>query len=410
MRRAVYLAALTLAALANGCLTAPPEGSKTASGKTSGQPGTLFHNFETDAAKNGGVWTAEADSIGSKANFEFIDGGADGSGKAGHFAGYLGKSAGAPYPWVSLSVGFNPGASATDISAVKAIRFMVKGDGKRYRIVLPRTAVTDYANFRTEFDATKEWKQVEIPLTKLSQPSWGKQVEVAWNDVTRIQITPAVEGADYDIYIDDVEFVLDPSKPSPFQIKEEPTITVEGTALLLDDFDGKGPRNGSVWGAEFDMNNLGTIATYRGEDSGDGERKMAGHLKGKLGKNVAPWPWATMSINAEPNAKPTDFSAVKAIRFWAKGNGEMVNLQIARKSITDYGHPRRPFTIPVGKWRQITIPMEQLLQPDWAVKVPPGWNDVVALQWSPTNGEFDIWIDNVELVLDPGKPAPFKAQ
>src|SRR6188472_4262036 len=72
MRRAVYLAALTLAALANGCLTGPTAGgSKTASsGKTSGEPGTLFHNFESDAAKNGGVWTAEADSIGSKANFE----------------------------------------------------------------------------------------------------------------------------------------------------------------------------------------------------------------------------------------------------------------------------------------------------------------------------------------------------
>ena len=116
-------------------------------------------------------------------DFELKDGGADGSGKAGHFAGYLGKSAGAPYPWVSLSVGFNPGASPTDISAVKAIRFMVKGDGKRYRIALPRTAVTDYANFRTEFDTSKEWKQVEIPLSKLAQPSWGKQVEVSWADV-----------------------------------------------------------------------------------------------------------------------------------------------------------------------------------------------------------------------------------
>jgi hypothetical protein len=204
--------------------------------------------------------------------------------------------------------------------------------------------------------------------------------------------------------------VLDPSKPSPFAVKEEPTITVDGTPLLIDDFDAKGPRNGAVWGAEFDMNNLGTVATYRSEDSGDPERKTAGRLKGKLGKNVAPWPWATLSILAEPNAKPTDFSAVKAIRFWAKGNGEQVNLQLGRKAVTDYGHPRRQFTVPVGKWRQITIPIEQLVQPDWAVKVPPGFTDVVSIQWSPSNGEFDFWIDDVELVLDPGKTPPFKAQ
>lgn len=413
MRRAVYLA-LTFAALASGCLTGPTSGggSKSASGKTSGEPGTMFDNFESGSPKGGAVWSAEADSnnLGSKANFELKDGGADGSGKAGYFFGHLGKNPQAPYPWVALSVGFNPGSSPTDVSAVKAVRFMVKGDGKRYRFTLSRAAVTDYANFRYEFDVGKDWKQVEIPLSKLSQPSWGKQIPVEWTDVRQIQLAPVTEGADFELYIDDFELVLDPSKPSPFAVKEEPAIHVDGSALLIDDFDAKGPRNGSVWGAEFDMNNLGTIATYRLEDSGDGERKMAGHLKGKLGKNVAPWPWATLSINAEPNAKPTDFSAVRAIRFYAKGNGEQVNLMLARKSITDYGHPRRAFTIPAGKWRQITIPIEQLVQPDWAVKVPPGWNDVVAIQWSPANGEFDFWVDDVELVLDPAKTPPFKAQ
>jgi hypothetical protein len=337
--------------------------------------------------------------MGSKATFEVKDGGADGAGKAGHFSGFLAKGAAPNWPWVALSVGFNPGSAPTDVNAVKAIRFKVKGDGKKYRISLPRAGVTDYANFRYEFD-----------VSKLTQPSWGKQLPVDWSDVKQIQLAPVVEGADFEIFIDDIELVLDPAKPSPFAVKEEPTIQVDGSALLVDDFDAKGPRNGSVWGAEFDMNNLGTIATYRLEDSGDGERKMAGHLKGRLGKNVAPWPWATLSINVEPNAKPTDLSAVRAIRFYAKGNGEQVNLMVARKSITDYGHPRRAFTIPVGKWRQITIPIEQLVQPDWAVKVPAGWNDVVAIQWSPANGEFDFWVDNVELVLDPAKPAPFKAQ
>jgi hypothetical protein len=311
---------------------------------------------------------------------------------------------------VALSVGFNPGSTPTDISAVKAIRLRVKGDGKKYRVTLSREAVTDYANFKYEFDVGKEWEQIEIPLSKLIQPSWGKQVPVEWTDVKQIQIAPVVEGADFELFIDDIELVLDPTKPSPFAIKEEPEIHVDGTALLIDDFDAKGPRNQSVWAAEFDMNNLGTIATYRAEDSGDPERKTAGHMKGKLGKNVAPWPWATMAINVEPNAKPIDFSGVRAVRFYAKGNGEQVNLVLARKAVTDYGNPRRAFTVPVGKWRQITIPLDQLEQPDWAVKVPPALTDVVAIQWSPANGEFDFWIDDVELVLDPAGTPPFKAQ
>jgi len=39
-----------------------------------------------------------------------------------------------------------------------------------------------------------------------------------------------------------------------------------------------------------------------------------------------------------------------------------------------------------------------------------GLTDVVAIQWSPANGEFDFMVDNVEFVLDPSKPPPFKAQ
>jgi len=42
-------------------------------------------------------------------------------------------------------------------------------------------------------------------------------------------------------------------------------------------------------------------------------------LSGKLGKNIAKlWPWASLAINIEPNATPTDLSAVQGIRFWAR--------------------------------------------------------------------------------------------
>jgi len=83
-------------------------------------------------------------------------------------------------------VGFNPGNSPTDVSAIKAIRFMTKGDGRKYKVRLSRAAVTDYAQFAAEFEAGKDWKQVEIPLANMTQQSWGKQIPVSWTDVKQL--------------------------------------------------------------------------------------------------------------------------------------------------------------------------------------------------------------------------------
>ncbi len=414
MRRAFYLLALITSAFANGCITGPSQGSAASATPTSSTSGKsdLLDDFETGSAKSGSAWAASADqnNLGSQAHFEMKDGGAEGKGRAGYFAGHLGKNV-APWPWASLSVGMNAGQSATDISSVKAIRFMVKGDGKTYKLALPRDAVKDYANFHATFEAPSQWTKVEIPLDKLTQPDWGQQLPKSWADVRALEFSPTVTDADFEIYIDNVEFVVDESKPSPFAPKEEAPVHVDGKSLLVDDFDGKGPSNGAVWGAEMDMNNLGTIAVFRNEPSGDAERKLAAHFKGKLGKNQKPWPWATLSINVDPNATPTDFSGVKAVRFWAKGNGEQFRLAVTRKAVTDYGHYGYNFTMP-SKWTQITVPLERLGQADWAVKVAPGWSDVVAVQWAPVAGDapFDVWVDNVELVTDPAKAPPFKSK
>ncbi len=415
MRQPFYLLALLISVSITGCLMSSSQGGQASSGTSSSSASgkaDLLDDFETGSAKTGSAWNASADphNLGSQAHFEMKDGGAEGKGRAGYFAGHLGKNV-APWPWASLSVGMNAGQSPTDISSVKAVRFMVKGDGRTYKLALPRDAVKDYANFGATFEAPTQWTKVEIPLDKMSQPDWGQQLPKTWSDVRALEIQPTVTDSDFELYIDNIEFVVDPAKPSPFAPKEEPPVQVDGKSLLVDDFDAAGPRNGAVWGAEMDMNNLGTIATYRLEPSGDAERKQAAHFKGKLGKNEKPWPWATLSINVDPNATPTDFSAVKAVRFWAKGNGEQFRLAVSRKAVTDYGHYGHNFTIPTT-WKQITVPIERLAQPDWAAKVAPGWSDVVAVQWAPVAGDapFDVWIDNVELVTDPAKTPPFKAK
>jgi hypothetical protein len=284
----------------------------------------------------------------------------------------------------------------------------VKGDGKKYRIGLNRAAITDYANFAASFNPTTDWSQIEIPLESMKQADWGKQVPRAWTDVKAIDIQPLDAEKDYDIWIDDVELVLDPSKPSPFAPgPEKPMPTLVGVAFRLDAFEGERPANGAVWGAEMDMNNLGTLATLRIEPSGDATRKNAAHFQGKLGKGIKPWPWSTLSVNMHPNAEPVNLDAVRGLRFWAKGSGPF-RIALSRKAVTDYGHFAAPFN-PAAEWKQYSIARDSLTQPDWAVKAPAGWNDVQALQFSPTQNDapFELWVDDVEFVLDPSKPSPF---
>ena len=401
----------TTIAFSGGCLTGPRSSAdggsaKDGSGKTAG-PTHLIDNFESAGAANGATWFASADqnNLGSTAEYKVESGGATGA--AGHFFGKLGKNA-APWPWASLSIGLKPDNSITDLSAVRAIRMRVKGDGKKYRIGLNRAAVTDYANFAASFSPSAEWTQIDIPLDSMKQADWGKQVPRAWTDVKAIDIQPLDAEKDYDIWIDDIELVLDPSKPSPFApAPDKPMPTIEGTAFLLDAFEGERPSNGAVWGAEMDMNNLGTLATMRIEPSGDATRKNAAHFQGKLGKSIKPWPWSTLSVNMHPNAEPVSLDAVRGLRFWAKGKGPF-RVALSRKAVTDFGHFAAPFNAP-AEWKQYTIVRDALVQPDWAAKVPAGWSDVLALQFSPTQNDapFELWVDDVEFVLDPSKPSPF---
>src|SRR6185436_15886579 len=179
-------------------------------------------DFESDAAKTGAAWAASADqsNLGSQARFEMKNGGAEGKGRAGYFAGHLGRNV-APWPWASLSVDMKADQSPTDISSVKAIRFWVKGDGKKYQVRLPRNAVKDFANFGASFDAPSQWTKVEIPLDTLKQPDWGQQLPKTWADVRALEFQPTVTDSDFELFIDNIEFVIDPNKPSPFAPKEE---------------------------------------------------------------------------------------------------------------------------------------------------------------------------------------------
>lgn len=158
----------------------------------------------------------------------------------------------------------------------------------------------------------------------------------------------------------------------------------------------------------MDMNNLGTMATGKIEDGG-GEQKNAYHLTGKLGKQVGSWPWATLSVNLEPNGNAVDLTHCKGIRFKAKGDGRPYKVAFTRKAITDYGNPAYQFS-PPKEWKQYSVPIGNFKQPDWAKQVEQTWTDATSLQFQPTvvDTAFDLWVDDVELVFETGKPVPFK--
>lgn len=400
--------------LASACITgqqSPEDASSSGSGSgiSSGQA-ILLDDFESSSTKAGQPWSASADSnnLGSTAQFEVDDSGK--SGKGAHFTGKLGRNV-APWPWASLSTGVAMGSKG-DLTGVHAVRFWVKGDGKKYRLALAREAVTDYANFAKSFQAPKEWTQIEIPLSALRQADWGKKVDRAWTDVKSLEFAPLDAEQDYDIHIDNVELVLAEGGNPPFgegaKVVEEPQTPLEGQTYVLDKFEGTAPANGSVWGSEMDMNNMGTIATARTEDS-ESVQKNAIHLTGKLGKNGPPWPWATLAVNLEPNATPVDLTNVVGIRFKARGDGKPYKLAITRKVVTDYGTFSYSFS-PGKEWKQYSVPLSKLKQPDWAKVVEKGWTDSTSLQFQPTisDSTFDLWIDDVEFVYENGKPITLK--
>ncbi len=392
------------------CITAarPDDGASIRRAK-----GYPLDDFEGTTASNGVGWWASADSnnLGSIASFAIEPSVAGTTGGAGHLSGHLGRSEGKTYSWASLGLATKPDSSATDFTGVRLVRFRVKGDGGHYRLAMPRESVKDYGNFSAPFTAPKVWTEIEIRVDSLAQPGWAQAVPRVFNDVKSIEIAPLDEGKDFDLYLDDVQLVLTPTKPNPFEAPDEPPAKLDGKAIVLDDFEGKGAVNGGVWGAEMDTNNLGTVASYRAEDSEDATHKIAGHLSGKLGKNIDKlWPWASLAINIEPNATPTDLSAVKGIRFWAKGSG-VYRAVITRKAVTDYGNFGYTFGGP-KEWKQIVVPLEKMKQATWAQKVPDGFSDAISLEFQPTTAAapFELWIDDVEFVVDPSKPSPFKAR
>jgi chitinase len=176
-----------------------------------------------------------------------------------------------------------------------------------------------------------------------------------------------------------------------------------GPTLLFADFEGDTSHVlGGGWSPSFDKNGLGTVFNpdppVWSEGGKNGQR--AWHSWGHYGKSRAPWPYAALVASFPV----TDFEPVESIRFWAKGDGKRYGLSLQRSAVHDYAFPIATFEAP-REWTQVVLKTADFKQPDWGQKVPGPFTDAIGLAFAPgpqfDDEDFDLWIDDVELVKAP---------
>jgi chitinase len=171
--------------------------------------------------------------------------------------------------------------------------------------------------------------------------------------------------------------------------------------LRVSDFETNdlGHALGGAWSASYDKNGLGTVFNPEPTTwaSGGHDSPRALHIFGHFGKSRAPWPFAALVADFEP----TDFSSVRAVRFWAKGNAKDYALAVHRAAVHDYAFPFATFRVGPS-WTRIEVPLATLKQPTWGQQLDVSWTDVNALALQPgpafDDEDFDLWVDDLELV------------
>jgi chitinase len=176
----------------------------------------LVDNFEGGGTANAlqGVWMTDCDhnNLGTVMNpmpFTPTVGGAPGSAKyAARIWGHYGKSQ-APWPYAMLTGTLNAPGTAADLSDFKSLGFQAKGNGKLYSVVMARSAVEDYCNYRLDFKTAASWARVSLNLSDFKQPSWGRQVPYKLGDVLYFAFTPNADFSDedFDLWVDDITLV-----------------------------------------------------------------------------------------------------------------------------------------------------------------------------------------------------------
>jgi Complex I intermediate-associated protein 30 (CIA30) len=135
-------------------------------------------------------------------------------------------------------------------------------------------------------------------------------------------------------------------------------------SLIIDEFEGNGPKLGRLWEVSFDKKDLGTkVNPFVIEKSGSPKSpKGHGHFSGHVGKLMEPWPYALVQLDFQKDG-PKDLSVYKTIQFYAKGDGKQYRVSLGRKAITDYCYYEHEFTAPKD-WTLVVCKLDDFTQPD----------------------------------------------
>lgn len=185
----------------------------------------LIDDFEAETSRLQVPWWTGQDenNLGTKLSpipFQREKGGAPpSSGHGAHLSGVFGENK-PPYPWAQFSLSLGP--EGADLSPYRALRFWAKGKG-RFRVILVKKAVTDWADYEFVFELPAQWTPITAPFSDFKQPEWGKPVERRFHDVKEIKFAPVDHGAPFDVWLDHIALVADPSSKAsaPFQTIEK---------------------------------------------------------------------------------------------------------------------------------------------------------------------------------------------
>jgi endoglucanase len=234
MKRETLLSLFTLVsgvAMSSGCLTPSPNSSGAAAMKECGPSGQI-DDFEDNNNQNlviegrGGYWYTFVDKAGSTVSPEAGEAGGTfapseggyGSKYAGEFKGKIGTAA---IVFGALGMNFQDPKATYDASKYAGITFFAKRGANstgKVRLKVP-DGNTDpeggvcsecFNDFGADLNLTEQWQRFVLPFHDMKQmEGWGapRKPHIDSSKIFGLQWQVNVQGADYDISIDNVGFI-----------------------------------------------------------------------------------------------------------------------------------------------------------------------------------------------------------
>jgi ABC-2 type transport system permease protein len=138
----------------------------------------MVSDFESSTSTAYGVgWSSAGDEMrggNSTATQHIVEGGADGSKGALEVSGEIGGAIQYPFAGAMWFPKGPPMQGLADISGKKTLSFQVRGDGKRYMVMVISGLLVDAIPLMYHFETGPEWREVKLELDEFSNADWKR--------------------------------------------------------------------------------------------------------------------------------------------------------------------------------------------------------------------------------------------